>query len=119
MRLIKKKFYDYFIKDLTRLNSQYTVINLGANIGNFSEIMAKTGANVIAFEPSSRVFEQQKKVLNMHKVLVTGTAGFIGFHMTKRLVFDGYVVIGIDIINDYYDINLKYSRLETLGIEKE
>ena len=39
--------------------------------------------------------------------------------MTKRLVFDGYEVIGIDIINDYYDINLKYSRLETLGIEKE
>ena len=54
----------------------------------------------------------------MHKVLVTGTAGFIGFHMTKRLVFDGYEVIGIDIINDYYDINLKYSRLETLGMKK-
>ena len=61
MRLIKKKFPDYFIKDLTRLNSQYTVINLGANIGNF-QIMAKTGANVIAFEPSSRVFEQQKSI---------------------------------------------------------
>ena len=61
MRLIKKKFPDYFIKDLTRLNSQYTVINLGANINNFSEIMAKTGANVITFEPSSRVFEQLKK----------------------------------------------------------
>ena len=55
----------------------------------------------------------------MYKVLVTGTAGFIGFHLTKRLVDDGFEVVGLDIINDYYDINLKYSRLNYLGIEKE
>jgi UDP-glucuronate 4-epimerase len=55
----------------------------------------------------------------MAKILVTGTAGFIGFHVTKRLVNDGYDVVGLDIINDYYDINLKYSRLEYLGIKKE
>lgn len=55
----------------------------------------------------------------MYKVLVTGTAGFIGFHLTKRLVNDGFEVVGLDIINDYYDINLKYSRLKYLGIAKE
>ena len=55
----------------------------------------------------------------MYKVLVTGTAGFIGFHLTKRLVNDGFEVVGLDIINDYYDINLKYSRLSYLGIKKE
>ena len=54
----------------------------------------------------------------MQKILVTGTAGFIGFHLTSRLVNDGYEVVGLDIINDYYDINLKYSRLESLGIRK-
>ena len=52
----------------------------------------------------------------MKKVLVTGSAGFIGFHLTKRFVEDDYEVIGLDIINDYYDINLKYARLEELGI---
>ena len=53
------------------------------------------------------------------KILVTGTAGFIGYHLTKRLVNEGYTVIGLDIINDYYDINLKYSRLNNLGIDKD
>ena len=52
-------------------------------------------------------------------MLVTGTAGFIGFHLTKRLVNDGFEVVGLDIINDYYDINLKYSRLRYLGIAEE
>ena len=55
----------------------------------------------------------------MEKILVTGTAGFIGFHLTNRLVREGFEVVGLDIINDYYDINLKYSRLEFLGIPKE
>ena len=55
----------------------------------------------------------------MQKILVTGTAGFIGFHLTNRLVKEGFEVVGLDIINDYYDINLKYSRLEFLGIAKE
>ena len=52
----------------------------------------------------------------MKKILITGAAGFIGFHLTKRLVENGYHVLGLDIINDYYDINLKLSRLEFLGI---
>jgi len=48
------------------------------------------------------------------KVLVTGAAGFIGFHLSKRLLDRGDEVVGIDNINDYYDVNLKYSRLEQL-----
>ena len=47
-------------------------------------------------------------------VLVTGAAGFIGFHTCKRLIEDGVSVIGIDSLNDYYDLNLKEARLENL-----
>ncbi|MHC1719552.1 MAG: NAD-dependent epimerase/dehydratase family protein [Clostridiaceae bacterium] len=46
--------------------------------------------------------------------LVTGTAGFIGFYLSKRLLEQGCRVIGVDNINDYYDVNLKYARLELL-----
>ncbi|MCX2449923.1 NAD-dependent epimerase [Pedobacter sp. PLR] len=53
------------------------------------------------------------------KILVTGTAGFIGFHLAKRLLERGDEVVGIDIINDYYDVNLKYARLAESGIAKE
>lgn len=51
------------------------------------------------------------------KVLVTGAAGFIGFHLIRRLIEEGNEVIGIDVINEYYDVNLKYGRLEELGIK--
>ena len=53
------------------------------------------------------------------KILVTGTAGFIGFHLAKKLLERGDEVIGLDSINDYYDINVKYGRLTETGIEKE
>ena len=53
------------------------------------------------------------------KVLVTGAAGFIGFHLSLRLINEGYSVLGIDNLNNYYDIRLKISRLKVLGIEKE
>jgi len=52
-------------------------------------------------------------------VLVTGIAGFIGFHLSKKLLKNGHSVIGIDNINDYYDINLKVARLKKLGLELE
>ena len=52
------------------------------------------------------------------KILVTGTAGFIGFHQAKRLIARGDSVIGLDVINDYYDINLKFNRLEDTGIKR-
>jgi len=47
-------------------------------------------------------------------VLVTGAAGFIGFHLTQKLVSQGYEVVGIDNLNDYYDPRLKHSRLDIL-----
>ncbi len=50
------------------------------------------------------------------KVLVTGAAGFIGFYVSKTLVANGHVVVGLDNINDYYDPALKYGRLKELGI---
>jgi UDP-glucuronate 4-epimerase len=55
----------------------------------------------------------------MKKILVTGTAGFIGFHLAKRLLEDGYVVVGLDSINDYYDVGLKFGRLKELGIDQK
>ncbi len=52
------------------------------------------------------------------KILITGAAGFIGFHLVKRLAANGFDLVGLDNINDYYDVNLKYGRLEKLGIPK-
>ena len=48
------------------------------------------------------------------KILVTGCAGFIGFHLSKSLLDDGHEVLGIDNLNDYYDLNLKIARLGKL-----
>lgn len=48
------------------------------------------------------------------KILVTGGAGFIGFHLSKRLLEEGYEIVGYDNINDYYDPKLKYDRLSIL-----
>ncbi|MEX2411809.1 MAG: NAD-dependent epimerase/dehydratase family protein, partial [Candidatus Paceibacterota bacterium] len=51
-------------------------------------------------------------------ILITGTAGFIGYHLAEKLLNNGHQVTGLDHINDYYDINLKYNRLKNHGIEK-
>ena len=53
------------------------------------------------------------------KILVTGAAGFIGAFVCKVLLDRGHKVVGIDNLNNYYDVNLKYGRLAFLGIEKE
>jgi UDP-glucuronate 4-epimerase len=52
--------------------------------------------------------------MGMRKILVTGAAGFIGFHLSQRLLDAGDTVVGIDNLNDYYDVNLKKSRLARL-----
>lgn len=53
------------------------------------------------------------------KILVTGTAGFIGFHVCQKLLARGDTVIGIDNLNDYYDVSLKIARLKQLGINTD
>lgn len=67
------------------------------------------------------------------KILITGTAGFIGFHLVNKLLKEtDWQIVGLDNINDYYDVhhvkswmvlfhmvNLKYARLKETGIEKE
>lgn len=55
-----------------------------------------------------------KSVDKTKRYLITGAAGFIGFYLSKKLLEKGCRVIGIDNINDYYDVNLKYTRLEKL-----
>jgi UDP-glucuronate 4-epimerase len=53
------------------------------------------------------------------KILITGAAGFIGFHLAETLAARDYTLVGLDNINDYYEVDLKYRRLEYSGFEKE
>ena len=55
----------------------------------------------------------------MKKILVTGAAGFIGFHLANYLLARGDEVFGLDSINDYYDVELKWSRLKKSGIQRD
>lgn len=53
------------------------------------------------------------------KILITGAAGFIGFHTARYFAEKGDQVVGVDNINDYYDVELKYNRLQEIGINRE
>ena len=53
------------------------------------------------------------------KILVTGGAGFIGFHLSEKLAEEGHYIVTIDNINNYYEQNLKFDRLECLGIDRK
>src|SRR6185437_2845506 len=55
--------------------------------------------------------------MQFRKILVTGNAGFIGMHVFIKLSEEGYELTGIDNINDYYDVNLKVSRLRAQGFQ--
>jgi nucleoside-diphosphate-sugar epimerase len=48
------------------------------------------------------------------KILITGVAGFIGYHLATRLLVEGYEVYGVDNLNDYYDVRLKRDRLQQI-----
>ena len=53
------------------------------------------------------------------KILITGAAGFIGYHLSKKMLEKGYDVVGLDNVNDYYSVRLKYDRLKELGVSEE
>jgi len=55
----------------------------------------------------------------MSKFLITSTAGFIGFHLATSLLAEGNEVVGLDNINDYYDVSLKFARLNEAGIMRD
>ncbi len=59
------------------------------------------------------------KEFTMNIILITGTAGFIGYHVAMKMLAEGHQILGIDSINDYYDISLKYGRLAASGFSME
>ena len=55
----------------------------------------------------------------MKKILITGAAGFIGFHLAKKLIEEKNEVVGVDSLNDYYDKKLKLNRIKILNKNKK
>lgn len=66
---------------------------------------------------SSQFIQKQKYMQDYKTILVTGAAGFIGSHLIYKILNKNYNVIGIDSLNDYYDVNLKIDRLKNIGID--
>jgi UDP-glucuronate 4-epimerase len=57
--------------------------------------------------------------MTKNRVLVTGSAGFIGFHLSNKLLANGYQVFGLDNVNDYYEVGLKHARLDILSKKED
>jgi UDP-glucuronate 4-epimerase len=72
---------------------------------------SKAAGSFSSFEAVSEIGDQKEAGQSVATILVTGTAGFIGFHLTRRLLNDGHRVIGFDNVNDYYATSLKRDRL--------
>ena len=58
------------------------------------------------------------KWISMYKILITGSAGFIGFHLANYLINKNFKIIGLDSINEYYDVELKINRLRESGFNE-
>ena len=71
--------------------------------------------NVTLIKEHKSTYLKNFLIMNYHPVLVTGVAGFIGFHTASRLLQSGRSVIGVDNLNDYYDPTLKQARLNELS----
>ena len=69
-------------------------------------------------KPLDSYTKQLADKMNQQTILVTGAAGFIGFHLCERLLKQGYRVVGLDNINNYYNVELKFGRLKELGIDR-
>ncbi|WP_201767555.1 NAD-dependent epimerase/dehydratase family protein [Sediminibacterium sp. C3] len=74
--------------------------------------------------PNQNQLLQEKSTYNlnleMNKIIITGIGGFIGYHLAKFLLTNtNFEIVGVDSLNDYYDVNLKYARLKDLGIISE
>ena len=69
--------------------------------------------------PTSTAESTPRPMADSGKVLVTGAAGFIGYHLCAWLLRHGFAVVGLDSLDDYYDVSLKLGRLRQLGIEPD
>src|SRR5690606_4127743 len=83
---------------------------------------ARTGGDPRARQARVRVLRREERLrprreqrAHLMKVLVTGAAGRIGFHRAQRLLARGDTVVGLDVVNDYYDPSLKEARLGVLA----
>ena len=74
-------------------------------------------AGFLLFPLAPKIIYLCKKI-TLLKILVTGAAGFIGYHVCLALLKDNVTVVGLDNINDYYDVALKYDRLKQLGMSQ-
>lgn len=73
------------------------------------------GFAVVGQNPGDRTLDLGSELSRLAKILVTGAAGFIGYHIAKHLVARNDLVVGIDNLNAYYDVNLKRARLADIG----
>ena len=123
-KIVTSIFSLFFLFVLSLLFYLAWILNKGEFKSQFLEEflnnrLKKPGLFYSKIENPAIQFDKKTKKLIM-KYLITGVAGFIGFHLTKRLLSNGYHVVGVDNMNDYYDPSLKELRLGLLrSLNKE